>query len=34
MTITRAPTGSVRFHEPCCAEKIAFLYSSGNIEPV
>ena len=34
VTMTRAPTGTVRFHEPCCAEKIAFSYSAGNMSPV
>lgn len=32
--MTRAPTGSVRFHELCWAEKVAFLYFSKNILPV
>ncbi len=32
--MTRAPTGTVRFHEPCCVEKIAPLYFAGNCVPV
>jgi hypothetical protein len=34
VTITRAPTGTVRFHEPCCVEKIAPWYFFGNMQPV
>ena len=32
--MTRAPTGTVRFHEPCWVEKIALLYFAGNMSPV
>lgn len=33
-TVTRYPTGSVRFQEPCSAMKIRFRYRSGNMRPV
>src|SRR5687767_11107080 len=31
---TRAPTGTVRFHEPCWAVNTPFLYLAGNLLPV
>src|SRR2546423_15099281 len=33
VNITLAPTGTVRFHEPCCAEKMPPRYFAGNILP-
>jgi hypothetical protein len=34
VNITRAPIGLVRFHEPCCAEKMPPWYLAGNCLPV
>ena len=34
VNMTRAPTGVVRFQEPCWAEKMPPRYCAGNIRPV
>jgi len=34
VNMTRAPIGSVRFQEPCCAEKMPPRYFAGNLLPV